>query len=73
MVNRETGTDLALLRWRKSSYSGGGNDCVEVAFTGDGAAIRDSKNRGAGALRLCGADWTAFLAAARDGALDHRN
>jgi hypothetical protein len=22
------------LRWRKSSHSGGGNDCVEVAFAG---------------------------------------
>ncbi|MET9913818.1 DUF397 domain-containing protein [Streptomyces sp. NPDC006476] len=30
--------------WRKSSYSGGANDCLEVAeFTG-GVALRDSKD-----------------------------
>ncbi|PXY16479.1 DUF397 domain-containing protein (plasmid) [Prauserella coralliicola] len=59
------------LAWITSSYSGGGNDCVEVAFTEDGAAVRDSKNRAAGALRLCAADWDAVLAAARAGKLDH--
>ena len=31
-------TDLTGVEWRKSSYSGGGNDCVEVAFIGDGIA-----------------------------------
>jgi hypothetical protein len=32
-------------RWRKSSYSGGADECVEIAFTPDNeAAIRDSKN-----------------------------
>ncbi|MFG2956370.1 DUF397 domain-containing protein [Streptomyces sp. NPDC048291] len=39
--------DLTHLRWRKSSYSGGANDCVEVAdlanTTYAGVAIRDSK------------------------------
>jgi hypothetical protein len=32
------------LRWRKSSYSAGGQQCVEVARTSTGAAVRDSKN-----------------------------
>ncbi len=63
-------TDLARLEWRKSSYSGGGNDCVEVAFTGDGAAVRDSKNPAGGALTLSGPEWDALLAAARAGELD---
>jgi hypothetical protein len=32
-------------RWRKSSYSGNGAECVEVAARSPGAvAIRDSKN-----------------------------
>jgi hypothetical protein len=57
------------LEWRKSTYSGGGNDCVEVAFTADGAAVRDSKNPAAGALRLPAAEWDALLAAARAGEL----
>lgn len=31
--------------WRKSSYSGnGGANCVEVAFEGPCALLRDSKN-----------------------------
>jgi hypothetical protein len=32
--------------WRKSSYSGGTDhgNCVEVAFTVEAVAIRDSKN-----------------------------
>ncbi|PXY28058.1 DUF397 domain-containing protein [Prauserella muralis] len=64
--------DLSTLDWRKSSYSGGGNDCVEVAFTLDGTAVRDSKNPAAGALRLGSAQWDALLAAARTGELDLR-
>ncbi|PRX51166.1 uncharacterized protein DUF397 [Prauserella shujinwangii] len=62
--------DLSGLQWRKSTYSGGGNDCVEVAFTVDGAAVRDSKNPAAGALRIPAAHWDALLAAARTGELD---
>lgn len=37
--------DLAHARWRKSSYSGGANDCVEIAEIGPYVAIRDSKER----------------------------
>ena len=40
------GVDLAHARWRKSSYSGGANDCVEVAELGEHAAVRDSKDIG---------------------------
>lgn len=38
--------DLTHARWRKSSYSGGANDCVEVAELGEHAAVRDSKDIG---------------------------
>lgn len=38
--------DLAHARWQKSSYSGGANDCVEVADLGEQAAVRDSKDIG---------------------------
>lgn len=64
--------DIERFEWRKSSYSGGGNDCVEVAFTDDGAAVRDSKNPEAGALRLPAVEWNAFLAAAKTGELTPR-
>ena len=54
-----------MVEWRKSSYSGGGNDgnCVEVAFAGPAVAVRDSKNTEAGALVVPAAEWRAFLAA----------
>ncbi|MFD9891316.1 DUF397 domain-containing protein [Amycolatopsis sp. NPDC059027] len=36
--------DFAGLHWRKSSYSNGHGECVEVAgLPGDGMAVRDSK------------------------------
>ncbi|WP_346656914.1 DUF397 domain-containing protein [Streptomyces sp. F001] len=35
---------LAQARWRKSSYSGGANDCVEIAELGEHVAVRDSKD-----------------------------
>ena len=55
------------VRWRKSSHSGGGNDCVEVAFVGDGAAVRDSKDPEGGAFRLPASGWRGLLAAVRTG------
>jgi len=59
--------DLAGARWRKSSYSGGnggGNDnCVEVAFAGAVAAVRDSKNTHGPVLALPAASWARFLRA----------
>ncbi|MGV9564464.1 DUF397 domain-containing protein [Streptomyces sp. NPDC003480] len=38
--------DLTHVRWRKSSYSGGANDCVEIAELGALVAVRDSKEVG---------------------------
>lgn len=59
--------DLAAARWRKSSYSSGGDDgaCVEVAFVGPAVAIRDSKNPAQPPLVVSTADWRALLAAIR--------
>ncbi|MGH3909142.1 MAG: DUF397 domain-containing protein [Pseudonocardiaceae bacterium] len=45
--------DLPLAVWRKSSRSGGGGECVEVARLADGArAVRDSKNPTGPTLRF---------------------
>jgi hypothetical protein len=56
--------------WRKSSYSGGGNNCVEVAQTTDACAVRDSKNPGGGHL-VFGADaWETFLTDIKRGTYD---
>ncbi|CAM3500831.1 DUF397 domain-containing protein [Kibdelosporangium persicum] len=52
--------------WRKSSHSGAGNDCVEIALAHTEARVRDSKNPEAGVLRFESAVWTAFLATTKD-------
>jgi hypothetical protein len=64
--------DSSRVHWRKSSYSGGGNDCVEVAFVGRGTAVRDSKDPDGGAFTLPSAGWLGLLDAARAGGLDQR-
>ncbi|MGZ3116807.1 DUF397 domain-containing protein [Streptomyces sp. H62] len=53
--------DLAQARWRKSSYSGGANDCVEVAELGGHAAVRDSKNISRGPLLFSKAAMRALV------------
>ncbi len=60
--------DLSDLRWKKSSRSGAGNNCVEVATLNDGRAVRDSNNPTG--LRLTAAQWTAFTAGVRAGEFD---
>lgn len=52
---------LQHLIWRKSSYSGAGNDCVEVASLHDCTAVRDSKATGGGVLKFDKTNWAAFL------------
>lgn len=61
--------DMTTLRWRKSSFSGGeggGNDsCVEIAFAGEAAAVRDSKNAAGPALVLPASALSALVDAAK--------
>ncbi|UED87180.1 DUF397 domain-containing protein [Streptomyces profundus] len=55
--------DLTDARWRKSSYSDGGdNNCVEVAdgFS-DAVSVRDSKTR-SDVLMVPAPSWVAFVA-----------
>ncbi|TCO56565.1 DUF397 domain-containing protein [Actinocrispum wychmicini] len=47
--------------WRKSSHSGAGNDCVEIALVVTGAAVRDSKNPDGPRLRFADKQWASFL------------
>lgn len=56
------------LTWRKSSYSGEGANCVEVAnLPGGGRAVRDSKDPNGPILRFTSSEWSAFLRGANDG------
>ena len=63
-------TPEAGARWRKSSYSGGGNNCVEVAQAGGTSAVRDSKNPDGGHLAFGAEAWEAFLADVKRGTYD---
>lgn len=53
-------------QWRKSSRSGAGNACVEIAeLTNGDRAVRDSKDRSSPVLRFTAAQWTAFTTGVR--------
>jgi hypothetical protein len=54
--------DLTAAAWRKSSHSGGGNNCVEVAQVTEAVAVRDSKNPAGGHLTFAPVAWAAFVA-----------
>ncbi|MFB4196583.1 DUF397 domain-containing protein [Streptomyces carpaticus] len=49
--------------WRRSSYSAGNGNCVEVAVltAGGGIAVRDTKDRTVPAAVIPAPAWTAFL------------
>ncbi|QFZ24173.1 DUF397 domain-containing protein [Saccharothrix syringae] len=53
--------------WRKASHSQAEpeSSCVEVCFSAVQAAVRDSKNAGAGELEFSPGAWLAFLAGQR--------
>jgi len=47
-------------RWRKSSKSGNGGQCVEVADHGNRVLVRDTKNRTGVVLRFHPVAWRRF-------------
>ncbi|MFB7668566.1 DUF397 domain-containing protein [Kitasatospora sp. NPDC056138] len=60
--------DLTNAAWRKSTYSGGQNGCVEVADGYEGAMpVRDSKDPDGPALVFSPGAWKAFVTAVIDG------
>jgi hypothetical protein len=55
-------------RWRKSSYSDNGGNCVEVATDLPHiVAVRDSKNPSGPALSFGSEEWSAFAAGVKRG------
>lgn len=63
--------DLSGAQWFKSSRSGGGGDCVEVAWLGGGhVGVRDSKNPTGPALVFTPGEWDAFTAGVQGGEFD---
>jgi hypothetical protein len=52
--------------WRKSGRCDSGT-CVEIASSGDGVAMRDSKEPDGPVLHIARDQWTDFLAGVRAG------
>ncbi|MER6675467.1 DUF397 domain-containing protein [Streptomyces sp. NPDC000983] len=68
--NVPSSTDLQSVRWLRSSYSTGANNCVETARprSGPGAgllAVRDSKDPAGPALLFSPESWADFTATYR--------
>ncbi len=51
-------------KWRKSSYSNGQANCVEVTFGESAVALRDSKNPNP-VMTFTAHNWDAFVTALR--------
>jgi hypothetical protein len=62
--------DLSHAQWRTSSYTNGGEACVEIAAAPAFIAVRDSKNPDGPKLRFSPATWYDFADRVRSGALD---
>ncbi|MEV6868211.1 DUF397 domain-containing protein [Streptosporangium subroseum] len=62
--------DLSGARWRKSSISGSGASCVEVAFVNDAVAVRDTKDREGGTLMFPRDGWETFVDGIKRGGFD---
>lgn len=57
--------------WRKSSFSGEKQECVEVLdLPGGGREVRDSKNRAGGVQQYNENEWQAFIAGVKNGEFD---
>ena len=65
-----TRTDLGRVTFRKSSYSEGGNGCVEAGGFGSQRLVRDSKNPEGGFLVLERDEWVAMMSQIKQGAYD---
>ncbi|MEC3977753.1 DUF397 domain-containing protein [Amycolatopsis sp. H20-H5] len=56
--------DVHSLSWRKSSYSGedpNKTNCVEIAFAGGHAFVRDSKDPSGGMFPVTGTGWANLV------------
>ncbi|MFG2913105.1 DUF397 domain-containing protein [Kitasatospora sp. NPDC048298] len=58
------------VRWKKSTYSGGNGDCLEVATGEDIRYVRDSKDPTGPALAFSAAAHSSFIAAVATGRFD---
>jgi hypothetical protein len=64
------GRDTPQASFHNSSYSDGGEGCVEVAKLSAARLVRDSKDPGGPALAFTPAAWTSFLNQVKAGRFD---
>ncbi|MFF7994942.1 DUF397 domain-containing protein [Kitasatospora xanthocidica] len=63
----------SITTWRKSSYSGGGGACIQVANGFSTVTpVRDSKDPSGPALLFSSTAWQSFVTAVRTGEFDTR-
>ncbi len=63
--------DLSTAAWRKSSFSNGGGDCVEVAPLDDGRiAVRNSNHPDAGVVFFTRSEMDAYIKGVKSGEFD---
>ncbi|WP_323183866.1 MULTISPECIES: DUF397 domain-containing protein [unclassified Streptomyces] len=62
--------DLRGSHWTKSSFSSGGDNCVEVAFADGATGIRDSKLTQCPVLAVTADAFTAFFGGVKGSGLD---
>ncbi|RZU36048.1 uncharacterized protein DUF397 [Streptomyces sp. BK022] len=55
------------LVWKKSSFSNGAGECVEVADTDGARYVRDSKDTAGPILGFPTSAWGAFVEGVKDG------
>jgi uncharacterized protein DUF397 len=60
-------TGRSRARWRTSSYSANGGNCVQVAATPHTVAVRDSHDRHGPHLAFTPTAWQAFITAVKTG------
>ncbi len=56
-------------QWRRSSWSYGTGNCLEIVSLGQRVLVRDSKNPQGASLRITPAQWNVFVAGVRSDGL----
>lgn len=57
--------EISDVKWRKSSYSANGGNCLETASEAGNVLVRDTANRDGETLAFSAAAWASFLASVR--------
>ena len=68
--DRMAGRDISQAAFRKSTYSDGGQGCVEAAVLGSECLAPDSKDPDSPPLKFAPGPWTPFIKEIKQGECD---